>query len=65
MTAVAVSLVLTCALLVALVLVLRFLERRDARAGAALTASMETELREALKAATDRISRLEMARVVR
>lgn len=65
MTAVLVALVVMGALLAALVLVLRFLEKREARTAVAVAASVEERLLKAVKAAEDRISRLEMQKMVR
>lgn len=65
MTAVLVALVVMGALLAALVLVLRFLEKREARVAVGVAASVEERLLKAIKTAEDRISRLEMQKMVR
>ena len=61
-THVLVALVVCLSMLAALVLVLRYLERREARQTAKLAESVETELRQLLKTADDRLSRLEMGK---
>lgn len=63
MTEVAVATVVCASFLVALVLVLRFLERRDAAKSAGVTKSVEAELRELVKSAETRLSKLEMQRM--
>lgn len=63
MTPVLVALVVCLSTLAALVLVLRYLERRDGAATRAVTASVEAELRELLKSAEMRLSKLEMQRM--
>lgn len=63
MTPVLVTLVICASALAALVLVLRFFEKREA-ARVALGAPSE-ELKRQIKAAEDRLSRLEMSRMAR
>lgn len=64
MTAVAVSVVVCGSALAALVLVLRHLDARDSRQAVRVTEKTEAELRELLKSAEMRLSKLEMARAV-
>ena len=64
MTAVLVALVVCGSSLGALVLVLRFYERRDVTKAVSLSANVADELTKKLKSAEDRLSKIEMGRAL-